>query len=140
KHWIAQGVKIFRVDNPHTKPLQCWESLIAQVIAVDADVVFLAEAFTRPAPLRGLAAAGFQQSYTYFTWRNTKSELEEFLPGLATDTADYLRPNLFVNTPDILTEYLQYGGRAAYKVRAAIAATAAPVYGVYAGYELFENV
>ncbi|WP_147040835.1 alpha-1,4-glucan--maltose-1-phosphate maltosyltransferase [Microbacterium aerolatum] len=139
-HWIAQGVKIFRVDNPHTKPLQFWEWLIAKVTAADPDVVFLAEAFTRPAPLRGLAAVGFQQSYTYFAWRNTKRELEEFLTGLATETADYLRPNLFVNTPDILTEYLQFGGRAAYKVRAAIAATAAPTYGVYAGYELFENV
>ncbi len=140
KHWIAQGVTIFRVDNPHTKPLQFWEWLIAQVTTVHSDVIFLAEAFTRPAPLRGLAAAGFQQSYTYFTWRNSKRELEEFLTGLATETADYLRPNLFVNTPDILTEYLQYGGRAAYKVRAAIASTAAPLYGVYAGYELFENV
>ncbi len=140
RHWIAQGVKIFRVDNPHTKPLQFWEWLIAEVTAGEPDAVFLAEAFTRPAPLRALAAAGFQQSYTYFTWRNTKPELEEFLTGLATETADYLRPNLFVNTPDILTEYLQYGGRGAYRIRAAIAATAAPLYGVYAGYELFENV
>jgi starch synthase (maltosyl-transferring) len=140
RHWIAQGVQIFRVDNPHTKPLQFWEWLIATVNAESPDVVFLAEAFTRPAPLQGLAMAGFQQSYTYFTWRNTKEELAEFLTGLATETADFLRPNLFVNTPDILTEYLQYGGRAAYKVRAAIAATAAPTYGVYAGYELFENV
>lgn len=140
RHWIAQGVKIFRVDNPHTKPLQFWEWLIATVNAEHPDVVFLAEAFTRPAPLQGLAAAGFQQSYTYFTWRNTKAELEEFLRGLANDTADFLRPNLFVNTPDILTEYLQFGGRPAYKVRAAIAATGAPTYGVYAGYELFENV
>ncbi|MGY1551714.1 maltotransferase domain-containing protein [Microbacterium sp. A588] len=140
KHWIGQGIRIFRVDNPHTKPLQFWEWLIAEVTAADPDVIFLAEAFTRPAPLRGLAAVGFQQSYTYFTWRNTKRELEQFLTGLATDTADYLRPNLFVNTPDILTEYLQYGGRAAYRVRAAIAATAAPTYGVYAGYELYENV
>ena len=140
QHWIAQGVRIFRVDNPHTKPLQFWEWLIARVTEIDPDVVFLAEAFTRPAPLRGLAAAGFQQSYTYFTWRNTKRELEEFLTGLAVDTADYLRPNLFVNTPDILTEYLQFGGRAAYRIRAAIAATAAPTYGVYAGYELYENV
>lgn len=140
RHWIAQGVKIFRVDNPHTKPLQFWEWLIRTVTAESPDVVFLAEAFTRPAPLQGLAAAGFQQSYTYFTWRNTKAELEEFLSSLAHDTADFLRPNLFVNTPDILTEYLQYGGRAAYAIRAAIAATAAPTYGVYAGYELFENV
>jgi len=140
RHWIAQGVKIFRVDNPHTKPLQFWEWLIATVNAEHPDVVFLAEAFTRPAPLQGLAAAGFQQSYTYFTWRNTKAELEDFLSGLANDTADFLRPNLFVNTPDILTEYLQFGGRPAYKVRAAIAATGAPTYGVYAGYELYENV
>ena len=140
RHWIAQGVKIFRVDNPHTKPLQFWEWLIATVSADNPDVVFLAEAFTRPAPLQGLALAGFQQSYTYFTWRNTKLELEGFLTGLAIDTAHFLRPNLFVNTPDILTEYLQYGGRPAYKIRAAIAATGAPTYGVYAGYELYENV
>lgn len=140
RHWIAQGVRIFRVDNPHTKPLQFWEWLIAAVNAEHPDVVFLAEAFTRPAPLQSLAGAGFQQSYTYFTWRNTKLELEEFLTGLATETDDFVRPNLFVNTPDILTEYLQFGGRPAYVIRAAIAATAAPVYGVYAGYELFENV
>ncbi|PTT16272.1 alpha-1,4-glucan--maltose-1-phosphate maltosyltransferase [Microbacterium sp. HMWF026] len=140
RHWIAQGVTIFRVDNPHTKPLQFWEWLIATVSAEEPDAVFLAEAFTRPAPLQGLAMAGFQQSYTYFTWRNTKEELEEFLGGLAHDTDDFLRPNLFVNTPDILTEYLQFGGRPAYKIRAAIAATAAPTYGVYAGYELYENV
>lgn len=140
EHWISQGVSIFRVDNPHTKPLWFWEWLIARVNERHPDVVFLAEAFTRPAPLRGLAAAGFQQSYTYFTWRNSKAELEDFLSSLATETADYLRPNLFVNTPDILTEYLQFGGRAAYRIRAAIAATAAPVYGVYAGYELYENV
>jgi starch synthase (maltosyl-transferring) len=140
RHWIAQGVKIFRVDNPHTKPLQFWEWLIATVSEDHPDVVFLAEAFTRPAPLQGLALAGFQQSYTYFTWRNTKRELEQFLTGLAHDTAHFLRPNLFVNTPDILTEYLQFGGRPAYKIRAAIAATGAPTYGVYAGYELYENV
>jgi starch synthase (maltosyl-transferring) len=140
RHWIAQGVKIFRVDNPHTKPLQFWEWLISTVSAESPDVVFLAEAFTRPAPMQGLAKAGFQQSYTYFAWRNTKTELEEFLGDLAHETADFLRPNLFVNTPDILTEYLQFGGRPAYKIRAAIAATAAPTYGVYAGYELYENV
>ena len=93
-----------------------------------------------PRRCRASRSAGFQQSYTYFTWRNTKLELEEFLTGLAHDTADFLRPNLFVNTPDILTEYLQFGGRPAYKIRAAIAATGAPTYGVYAGYELFENV
>ena len=140
EHWIAQGVSIFRVDNPHTKPLRFWEWLIRTVNTKHPDVVFLAEAFTRPAPMRGLAAVGFQQSYSYFTWRNTKAELEEFLLSVSQETADYMRPNLFVNTPDILTEYLQFGGRAAYRIRAAIAATGAPLYGVYAGYELFENV
>ncbi len=140
RHWIAQGVKIFRVDNPHTKPLQFWEWLIATVTGEHPDVVFLAEAFTRPAPLLGLAQVGFQQSYSYFTWRNTKAELEEFLTWISDETADIMRPNLFVNTPDILTEYLQYGGRPAYKIRAALAATAGASYGVYAGYELIENV
>ncbi|MET0974902.1 MAG: maltotransferase domain-containing protein [Leifsonia sp.] len=140
RHWIAQGVRIFRVDNPHTKPLDFWEWIIGTVNAEHPDVVFLAEAFTRPALLQALAKVGFQQSYTYFTWRNTKEELEEFLGGLATTTADFLRPNLFVNTPDILTEYLQFGGPAAFTIRAAIAATAAPTWGVYAGFELFEAV
>lgn len=140
EHWIAQGVQIFRVDNPHTKPLWFWEWLLGRVAQDHPDVVFLAEAFTRPAMLHSLAEAGFQQSYTYFTWRNTKPELEEFLTGLATQSADYLHPNLFVNTPDILTEYLQFGGPPAYKIRAAIAATASPSWGVYAGYELFEDV
>ncbi|MFC4223465.1 alpha-1,4-glucan--maltose-1-phosphate maltosyltransferase [Lysinibacter cavernae] len=138
--WVARGVSIFRVDNPHTKPAEFWEWLIAEVNAVYPDVVFLAEAFTRPALLKTLAMVGFQQSYTYFTWRNTTDELTEFLTGVANDTADFLRPNLFVNTPDILTEYLQFGGVAAHKVRAAIAATAAPVWGMYSGYELIENV
>lgn len=140
QHWVHEGVRIFRVDNPHTKPLQFWEWLIATVNAADPDVIFLAEAFTRPAVMRALAAVGFQQSYSYFTWRNTKAELEEFLDSIAHETSDYMRPNLFVNTHDILTEYLQFGGRAAYRIRACIGATAAPVYGVYAGYELFENV
>ncbi len=139
-HWVSLGVKIFRVDNPHTKPLQFWEWLIAEVDAQDPDVIFLAEAFTRPAVMRALAAVGFQQSYSYFTWRNTKAELEEFLTSVSQETSDYMRPNLFVNTHDILTEYLQYGGRAAYRIRACIAATAAPIWGVYAGYELIENV
>ena len=140
RHWISLGVKIFRVDNPHTKPLRFWEWLLHEVNTAHPDVVFLAEAFTRPAMLRALAQVGFQQSYTYFTWRNTKEELEEYLQQLAHETSDYLRPNLFVNTPDILTEYLQFGGPAAYKVRAAIAATASPTWGVYSGYELFEDV
>ncbi|MFK3670904.1 alpha-1,4-glucan--maltose-1-phosphate maltosyltransferase [Leifsonia aquatica] len=140
RHWMSLGVRIFRVDNPHTKPLHFWEWLIHTVNATDPDVVFLAEAFTRPALLHTLAKVGFQQSYTYFTWRNTKEELEEFLTGLATETPDFLRPNLFVNTPDILTEYLQFGGPAAFKIRAAVAATGAPTWGVYSGFELFENV
>ncbi|WP_308464951.1 maltotransferase domain-containing protein [Rathayibacter soli] len=140
RHWMALGIRIFRVDNPHTKPLDFWEWLIHTVNADDPGVVFLAEAFTRPAVMQTLAKVGFQQSYTYFTWRNTKQELEEFLASLAHDTADFLRPNLFVNTPDILTEYLQFGGPAAFKIRAAIAATAAPTWGVYSGFELFENV
>ena len=138
--WISRGVRVFRVDNPHTKPLDFWEWLLGVVAHRHPDVVFLAEAFTRPAMLHSLAGAGFHQSYTYFTWRNTKAELEEFFAGIAGASADYLRPNLFVNTPDILTEYLQFGGRAAYKVRAALAATASPTWGVYAGYELFEDV
>jgi starch synthase (maltosyl-transferring) len=140
KYWIGLGVNIFRVDNPHTKPLQFWEWLLHEVNTECPDVVFLAEAFTRPATLYSLAQVGFQQSYTYFTWRNTKDELEEFLTGISHEHSDYLRPNLFVNTPDILTAYLQFGGPAAYKIRAAIAATGAPTWGVYAGYELYENV
>ncbi|HWU48047.1 MAG TPA: maltotransferase domain-containing protein [Humibacter sp.] len=138
--WIAAGIRTFRVDNPHTKPIAFWEWLIHTVNASHPDVVFLAEAFTRPAVMRTLAKAGFQQSYSYFTWRNTREELEEFLTSISQETAHYLRPNLFVNTPDILTEYLQFGGPAAFKIRAAIAATAAPLWGVYAGFELFENV
>nr|WP_248150136.1 maltotransferase domain-containing protein [Microbacterium aoyamense] len=140
RHWIAQGVTIFRVDNPHTKPLEFWEWLIASVNAQRPDIIFLSEAFSRPAVMQTLAKAGFQQSYSYFTWRNTKEELAEFFTSIATETADFMRPNLFVNTHDILTEYLQFGGRAAYAIRAALAATAAPTWGVYAGYELFENV
>ena len=140
EHWIGHGVRIFRVDNPHTKPLQFWEVLLHELRQQHPDVIFLAEAFTRPPMLHALAQAGFQQSYTYFTWRNTKPELEEFLHGLSKETAAFLRPNLFVNTPDILTEYLQFGGPAAFTIRAAIAATASPTWGVYAGFELFESV
>ena len=121
RHWMSHGVRIFRVDNPHTKPLWFWEWLLDRVRKIDDGVVFLAEAFTRPAMMQGLAKAGFQQSYSYFTWRNTKAELEEFLQSISDETADFMRPNLFVNTHDILTEYLQYGGRPAYKIRAAIA-------------------
>jgi starch synthase (maltosyl-transferring) len=140
KYWIGVGVGIFRVDNPHTKPLQFWEWLLHEVNSEFPDVVFLAEAFTRPAMMQALAAVGFQQSYSYFTWRNTKKELEEFLVEISDTWSDFYRPNLFVNTPDILTEYLQFGGPAAYKIRAALAATAAPTWGVYSGYELYEDV
>ena len=139
-HWISFGVKIFRVDNPHTKPVAFWEWLIAEVSKKHPDVVFLAEAFTRPAMMHALGKAGFQQSYTYFTWRNTKWELESYLSELAGTSAEFFRPNLWVSTPDILTEYLQFGGPAAHKIRAAIAATASPSWGLYAGYELCESV
>lgn len=140
RYWIGVGVHIFRVDNPHTKPLDFWEWLLAEVAATNPEVVFLAEAFTRPAMMQSLAGVGFQQSYTYFTWRNTKVELETYFVELSQTNSHTFRPNLFVNTPDILTEYLQFGGPAAYKVRAALAATASPTWGVYAGYELYEDV
>ena len=140
RYWISVGVTIFRVDNPHTKPLQFWEWLLAIIREEHPEIVFLAEAFTRPAMMQSLAQVGFQQSYTYFTWRNTKVELEEYLLELSHETSGWFRPNLFVNTPDILTEYLQFGGQPAYKVRAAIAATGSPSWGVYAGYELMENI
>ncbi len=140
RHWISLGVKIFRVDNPHTKPLRFWEWLLQEINDEYPEIVFLAEAFTSPAMMYALGQVGFQQSYTYFTWRNTKEELEEFLTEISVENVAFFRPNLFVNTPDILTAYLQFGGIAAYKVRAAIAATASPSWGVYAGYELYENV
>ncbi|MFE4229351.1 alpha-1,4-glucan--maltose-1-phosphate maltosyltransferase [Arthrobacter sp. NPDC056886] len=138
--WVSHGVKIFRVDNPHTKPVWFWEWLIAKVNKKHPDVVFLAEAFTRPAMMHALGRAGFQQSYTYFTWRNTKEELETYFQEVSHESAAYFRPNFFVNTPDILTEYLQFGGPAAFKIRAALAATASPIWGVYAGFELYEHV
>ncbi len=140
RHWIGAGVNIFRVDNPHTKPVNFWEWLIATVNAEFPDVIFLAEAFTRPAMMETLAKAGFQQSYSYFTWRNTASELAEFFESISTDTADFMRPNLFVTTPDILPAYLQFGGRPAARIRAALAATASPAWGVYSGFELNESV
>jgi starch synthase (maltosyl-transferring) len=140
RYWISLGVRIFRVDNPHTKPLQFWEVVLHEINTQYPDVVFLAEAFTRPAMMQSLAQVGFQQSYSYFTWRNTKTELAEFFESISHETSAWFRPNLFVNTPDILTEYLQFGGPAAYKIRATLAATASPSWGVYAGYELFEDV
>ncbi|MEU9714808.1 alpha-1,4-glucan--maltose-1-phosphate maltosyltransferase [Streptomyces sp. NPDC047976] len=140
RHWMDHGVRIFRVDNPHTKPVVFWQKVIAEINKSDPDVIFLAEAFTRPAMMRALASVGFQQSYTYFTWRNTKAELTEYLTELSGDrSASVMRPNFFVNTPDILHEYLQNGGRPAFEVRAVLAATLSPAWGVYAGYELCEN-
>lgn len=138
--WISRGITVFRVDNPHTKPVDFWEWLIGTVNAAHPDVIFLAEAFTRPPMMHALAAVGFQQSYTYFTWRNKKWELGEYLHELSHDTSAFFRPNFFVNTPDILTEYLQFGGVPAYKIRAALAATGSPTWGMYTGYELIENI
>jgi starch synthase (maltosyl-transferring) len=138
--WMSHGVRIFRVDNPHTKPLRFWEWLLAKVHDTDPDVLFLAEAFTRPAMMRTLAKIGFQQSYTYFTWRNTVGELTEYMRELAGETAPYMRPNFFTNTQDILHEYLQHGGMPAFKIRAVLAAMLSPTWGIYSGYELCENV
>jgi starch synthase (maltosyl-transferring) len=138
--WIDHGVRIFRVDNPHTKPLRFWERLLTEIRVSDPDVLFLAEAFTRPAMMRTLAKIGFHQSYTYFTWRNTVPELEEYMLELSGETAPYMRPNFFVNTPDILHAYLQYGGLPAFKIRAVLASMLSPSWGIYSGYELGENV
>jgi starch synthase (maltosyl-transferring) len=138
--WAQRGVRIFRVDNPHTKPVSFWEWLIASVHRDHPDILFLAEAFTRDKRMKRLAKLGFSQSYSYFTWRNSRKELEEYATELfLTDTADYLRPNFFANTPDILHEYLQHGGRPAFMVRLILAATLSPSYGIYSGYELCEN-
>ena len=138
RHWVDHGVKIFRVDNPHTKPPDFWAWLIGRVKSIDPDVLFLAEAFTRPARLYGLAKLGFTQSYSYFTWRTAKWELTEFGQEIAAH-ADEARPNLFVNTPDILHESLQHGGPGMFAIRAALASTLSPLWGVYSGYELFEH-
>jgi starch synthase (maltosyl-transferring) len=137
--WIDHGVKIFRVDNPHTKPPDFWAWLIQSVKDAHPDVLFLAEAFTRPARLWGLARLGFTQSYTYFTWRTGKQELIDFAIDLREHWTEG-RPNLFVNTPDILHESLQRGGPGMFALRAALAATISPTWGVYSGYELFEHV
>ncbi|MCK0176461.1 alpha-1,4-glucan--maltose-1-phosphate maltosyltransferase [Mycolicibacterium sp. F2034L] len=138
RFWISHGVKVFRVDNPHTKPPNFWAWLIGQIKNEDPDVLFLAEAFTRPARLYGLAKLGYTQSYTYFTWRTSKSELTEFGEQIV-EHADYARPNLFVNTPDILHESLQHGGPGMFAIRAVLAATMSSVWGVYSGFELFEG-
>jgi starch synthase (maltosyl-transferring) len=140
-HWIAHGIRTFRVDNPHTKAIPFWEWLIDAVHVEHPDVLFLAEAFTRPKMMQTLGKVGFSMSYTYFAWRNTKYELTEYLTELSrTDMVDYYRPHFWPNTPDILTEFLQTGGPAAFKIRLLLAATMSPGYGIYSGYELYEHV
>jgi starch synthase (maltosyl-transferring) len=136
--WIDRGVRVFRVDNPHTKPVPFWEWLIGEVREREPEVVLLSEAFTRPAMMTTLAKAGFHQSYTYFTWKNSKWELVELVAQLL-DWSPFLRPNLFVNTPDILHEYLQRGGRPAFEARLVLAATLSPSYGIYSGFESLES-
>ena len=139
--WVGHGVTTFRVDNPHTKPVRFWEWLIREVQGPHPEVVFLAEAFTRPKMMKVLAKSGFTQSYTYFTWRNEKTELQDYLTEITTPpVAEYFRGNLWPNTPDILHETLQRGGRQAFKLRFVLAATLSSVYGIYSGYELGENV
>ncbi|MBV8585560.1 MAG: alpha-1,4-glucan--maltose-1-phosphate maltosyltransferase [Verrucomicrobia bacterium] len=139
--WLEHGVRIFRVDNPHTKPVAFWQWMIAEVHAKDPGVIFLSEAFTRPPMMKALAKVGFTQSYTYFTWRNTKAELTEYLTELTTtEMKYYFRGNFFTNTPDILPYFLQTGGRAAFQIRVVLAATLSTLYGIYSGFELCENV
>ncbi len=140
RFWREHGVRIFRVDNPHTKPIQFWNWLINEIQATNPEVIFFAEAFTRPKMMKALAKAGFTQSYTYFTWRNTKVELTEYLTELTqTPMREYFRPNFFTNTPDILSPVLQSGARAAFKMRLVLAATLSPSYGIYSGFELCEH-
>jgi starch synthase (maltosyl-transferring) len=136
--WVARGVKVFRVDNPHTKPVPFWEWLIGEVRREDPDVVFLSEAFTAPAMMTTLAKVGFSQSYTYFTWKNTKWELREFVQQLRS-WSEFYRPNLFANTPDILHAYLVMGGRRAFEARLVLAGTLGASYGIYSGFESCEN-
>jgi starch synthase (maltosyl-transferring) len=139
--WVDRGIRVFRVDNPHTKPIPFWEWLIREIRREEPDVIFLAEAFTKPAMMATLAAIGFNQSYTYFTWKNTKWELTEYMTELTeTHLPEVYRPNFFVNTPDILHEYLQHGGPPAFHARLILAGTLSPSYGVYSGFESFESV
>ena len=139
--WVRKGVRVFRVDNPHTKPFPFWEWLIKEIRAEEPDVVFLAEAFSKAAIMRALAKVGFSQSYTYFTWKNSRYDLTEYLVELVTSgMQDYYRPNFFTNTPDILTEQLQLGGPGQFHARLVLAATLSPTYGIYSGYEKYENV
>jgi starch synthase (maltosyl-transferring) len=140
KFWINKGVSIFRVDNPHTKPVHFWQELIAAVNSEFPDVVFLSEAFTNPPMMHSLGKAGFQQSYTYFTWRVTKHELMEYGREVSHHTSAFFRPNFWVNTPDILPFHLQSGNPAVFALRAVLASTMAPSWGMYAGYELYEHI
>jgi starch synthase (maltosyl-transferring) len=138
--WVEQGVRVFRVDNPHTKPFPFWEWMIGEVQSVDADVIFLSEAFTRPKIMKALAKLGFSQSYTYFTWRTGKDELQAYLSEITSyPEREYFRPNLFVNTPDILPFHLQSGEPWIFKARVALAATLSGNYGIYNGLELLEH-
>ncbi len=137
--WMSHGVRIFRVDNPHTKPLEFWAWVMKNIRDTDPDVLFLAEAFTKPEMMHGLGKIGYHQSYTYFTWRNEKWEIEEYLNELSREMDSFYRPNFFVNTPDINPTFLQTGNPAAFTIRAVLAATLSPTWGVYAGYELFEH-
>jgi len=139
RFWIAKGISIFRVDNPHTKPVHFWADVMATIHAESPDVIFLAEAFTKPSMMHALGKAGFHQSYTYFTWRTTKSELIDYATEVSRDTSAFFRPNFWVNTPDILPFHLQSGNPAIFAIRAALAATLSPSWGMYAGYELFEH-
>ncbi|GAB3259698.1 alpha-1,4-glucan--maltose-1-phosphate maltosyltransferase [Alteromonas gracilis] len=140
RHWMDHGVRIFRVDNPHTKPVAFWERLLREIRGTDPDVVFLSEAFTKPAMMHALGAVGFHQSYTYFTWRTARWEIADYFTEVSRRTSHLMRPNFFVNTPDILHASLQYGGPAMFKIRAVLAACGSPSWGVYAGFELFEHV
>jgi starch synthase (maltosyl-transferring) len=139
RFWMDRGVRIFRVDNPHTKPLKFWQDLLSDIRSTDPDVIFLAEAFTRPAMMHALGKVGFQQSYTYFTWRTSKGDLQSYGHEVCVDTADFLRPNFWVNTPDILPQYLQDGAPEMFALRALLAATMSPSWGMYSGYELYEH-
>ncbi|MBW8171871.1 alpha-1,4-glucan--maltose-1-phosphate maltosyltransferase [Ornithinimicrobium sp. Arc0846-15] len=138
--WIDHGVTVFRVDNPHTKPVEFWQWLIADIAVDHPEVIWLAEAFTKPAMMHTLAKAGFQQSYTYYAWRNQAWELREYVEELTGEAATYMRPSFWPTTHDILTPFMQYGGPTAFKLRAALAATLVPTYGIYAGYEHCEHV
>ena len=138
--WIDHGVTAFRVDNPHTKPVRFWEEILADVGARHPEVIFLSEAFTKPAMMHALGMVGFHQSYTYFTWRHSKDELAEYFTEVAHESSHVMRPSFWPTTHDILTPYMQQGGEAAFAIRAVLAATGSPTWGIYSGYELVENV